>query len=59
MRGVERRTTISHQGVVVDGKDTLVSIYASNKGVDKEEKQLCNREVRKGTCYRVTFQKPH
>ena len=59
MRDVDLRTTVSRQGVIVDGKDTLVSIYASNQGVDKEENQLCEREVRKGTCYCVTFQKPH
>ena len=59
MRDVHLRTTVSRQGVIVDGKDTLVSIYASNQGVDKEENQLCEREVRKGTCYCVTFQKPH
>ena len=54
MRDVDLRTTVSRQGVIVDGKDTLVSIYASNQGVDKEEKQLCERDVRKGTCYHLS-----
>ena len=49
-------TTVSHQQVVVDGRDGAgVDICAFNQVVDKKEEQHSEIEVRKGTCYCDTF----